>query len=373
MSEMRHPLAWYDNIPVFGWLMLRGKCRYCRAPIAMRYPIVEFMAAALFVLYYIMFFIEQRGPCPPEPTFARNLSIQQDWPIYMLYMLTVAALLAVEPDRRGAVHHPDRNAVADGRRGRARAHDHRPAKPAGGTLNIAGPPSALAAGAAAGLLISIVLLRRGLIPLSFEHDAPRWSTSASSMSENWRRARADNRQPPPPPKEMTRGQIRAEIRKEMYFLMPPMILGAMWVIACWKIAPIGRLWVSLTRYDWFTGLCGALLGALVGGFIVWITRILGTLGFGREAMGMGDVHLMFGVGAVIGAGASTVAFFIAPFFGIAIAVYMLFAGKRRELPYGPYLSLGAAFAMIFYCPIADALRPGLSAIVILLRQTLTGA
>jgi hypothetical protein len=39
---------------------------------------------------------------------------------------------------------------------------------------------------------------------------------------------------------------------------------------------------------------------------------------------------------------------------------MFVVGKRRELPYGPYLSLGTAFVMIYYCPIAEYLRPGLS-------------
>jgi leader peptidase (prepilin peptidase) / N-methyltransferase len=38
-----------DNIPVLSWIVLRGKCRYCRAPIAVRYPIVEAGTAALFV------------------------------------------------------------------------------------------------------------------------------------------------------------------------------------------------------------------------------------------------------------------------------------------------------------------------------------
>ena len=93
----------------------------------------------------------------------------------------------------------------------------------------------------------------------------------------------------------------------------------------------------MLAHNWLAGMLGALLGALIGGFVVWLTRILGTLGFGRVAMGLGDVHLMFGVGAIIGAGAATIAFFIAPFFGIAIAIYMLLTGTRRELPYGPYL------------------------------------
>lgn len=46
------PIAWYDNLPVLSWMLLRGRCRGCRAPIAMRYPIVEGVTAALFGLLY---------------------------------------------------------------------------------------------------------------------------------------------------------------------------------------------------------------------------------------------------------------------------------------------------------------------------------
>jgi leader peptidase (prepilin peptidase) / N-methyltransferase len=39
----------YDNVPVFGWLLLRGRCRSCRAPISARYPIIEALTGALAV------------------------------------------------------------------------------------------------------------------------------------------------------------------------------------------------------------------------------------------------------------------------------------------------------------------------------------
>lgn len=39
--KCKHRLAFYDNIPVFGWLMLRGRCRYCHEPISAQYPLVE--------------------------------------------------------------------------------------------------------------------------------------------------------------------------------------------------------------------------------------------------------------------------------------------------------------------------------------------
>ena len=43
------PIKPYDNIPVFGWLLLRGRCRGCREPISVRYPVVEALTAALAV------------------------------------------------------------------------------------------------------------------------------------------------------------------------------------------------------------------------------------------------------------------------------------------------------------------------------------
>jgi leader peptidase (prepilin peptidase)/N-methyltransferase len=44
------PIKPYDNIPVFGWLILRGKCRNCGLPISPMYPLVEFATGLIFVL-----------------------------------------------------------------------------------------------------------------------------------------------------------------------------------------------------------------------------------------------------------------------------------------------------------------------------------
>lgn len=51
----RHKLAWYDLIPVFSYLLLSGRCRYCKEPISAYYPIVEFLTGLLFVLIYYFF------------------------------------------------------------------------------------------------------------------------------------------------------------------------------------------------------------------------------------------------------------------------------------------------------------------------------
>ena len=45
-----HAVRPWDNVPVVSWLVLRGRCRDCRAPIAVRYPLVELSTGVLFVL-----------------------------------------------------------------------------------------------------------------------------------------------------------------------------------------------------------------------------------------------------------------------------------------------------------------------------------
>jgi leader peptidase (prepilin peptidase)/N-methyltransferase len=47
-----NPIKPYDNIPVFSWLILRGKCRNCGLPISPMYPLVEFATGLIFVLTY---------------------------------------------------------------------------------------------------------------------------------------------------------------------------------------------------------------------------------------------------------------------------------------------------------------------------------
>lgn len=43
-------IKWYDNVPVLGWMWLRGKCRACGTPISIQYPLVELLTAALWVM-----------------------------------------------------------------------------------------------------------------------------------------------------------------------------------------------------------------------------------------------------------------------------------------------------------------------------------
>jgi leader peptidase (prepilin peptidase) / N-methyltransferase len=48
------PIKLYDNVPVLGWLLLRGRCRKCHEPISPRYPVVEALTAALAVAVIVV-------------------------------------------------------------------------------------------------------------------------------------------------------------------------------------------------------------------------------------------------------------------------------------------------------------------------------
>lgn len=51
----QRPIAWYDNVPLVSWLVLRGRCRGCGAPISARYPAVELLTGLLFLACLLQF------------------------------------------------------------------------------------------------------------------------------------------------------------------------------------------------------------------------------------------------------------------------------------------------------------------------------
>jgi leader peptidase (prepilin peptidase) / N-methyltransferase len=49
-TRCARPLAWYENVPIVSYIALGGRCRGCREPISLRYPVIEALTAAMFAL-----------------------------------------------------------------------------------------------------------------------------------------------------------------------------------------------------------------------------------------------------------------------------------------------------------------------------------
>ena len=351
----------------------------------MRYPIIETVTALLFVGYYVAFYILQWRACCPQPmvtsTWTDDLGgiheiaqrsvwiFSESAPIYFLYMGLISALLAASLIDAELFIIPIQipwfiaivgfvvHAIVD-----------RPMLP--GSLNLVGSYGqvwiALSAGSSVGLLITLILWGLKIIPTSFARGEV-LEIDVRMMQEELEQAKLEGREieQEPLPEPYTGKEMRKEIGKEMLFLTLPLLLGGLAVAGNIYVPWVRNLFEQATHQNWLTGLLGSLLGAMAGGFVVWIMRIFGTLGFRRIAMGLGDVHLMFGVGAVIGAAGSVVAFFIAPCFGLLIALYVRLMRKQREIPYGPFLSMASAAVMLLYCPIEAYLAPGLQGLLII--------
>jgi len=52
--KCKHKISWYDNIPLFSFIWLQGKCRHCKKKISWQYPVVEFITGVLFIIAWYL-------------------------------------------------------------------------------------------------------------------------------------------------------------------------------------------------------------------------------------------------------------------------------------------------------------------------------
>ncbi len=329
-----HGLAWYDNVPILGWLWLRGRCRYCKAPISAQYPLVEAACAALFVGVFWLDYHSGLRPGLLEAGFGAT------WPVLVVQLVLVAGLLVstvidarlyIIPVRITHVVTAVAAVVLPVAAAWMPAVGHN--APMVETQGLGA-----AIGGATGLAVALLLLRFGLLPRSFDE-------VEETLDESQ-----------PMDAFLSHPHPRREVLKECLFVGMPVVAA---IVGCWLMyvpqsyTPLDNQYPLAIRV-----LGGVVAGYLVGAGVVWVVRILGTLTFGREAMGLGDVHLLAAIGAVMGWREAVLVFFIAPFFGL-LGAAVLSAGQRlwkirgRVIPYGPYLAGAAVVVMVWHEPLID--------------------
>lgn len=102
---------------------------------------------------------------------------------------------------------------------------------------------------------------------------------------------------------------------------------------------------------WIVSLAGALFGALVGGGSLWLVGAIWKALRGVEAMGLGDVKLLFGIGALFGWRLTVLTIFVGAFTGALAGIVLLSRQKDKDLqtqiPFGIFLGIGSIVAMLF--------------------------
>jgi len=337
-------IRFYDNIPLVSWIVLGRKCRYCKGTISPRYFVIELLTGLVFTGLFILYFhfALRRG----MGTFLGG-----GWFVYLLHIILLAALIAasaIDLERWLIPLSICWFATAVGLVGAALGVYVIDLVEISGYLllpSASASASSLAAGAAIGLAISLGLLATGLIKRSYESEDV--STDQNEPRVTSHESRVTNHE--------SRINHRLEVCREIIFLLPIIACSAAAYCITREIPAVRSWWVNFSQVPAIAGLFGSLWGYFVGCGVVWATRIFGTLGFGKEAMGLGDAHLMGAAGAVIGPVFVVVAFFVAPFFGLAWAGFQMFFKKTRQIPYGPFLSLGIVTVMILHDLIIDYL------------------
>ncbi|MDQ3132448.1 MAG: prepilin peptidase [Acidobacteriota bacterium] len=102
---------------------------------------------------------------------------------------------------------------------------------------------------------------------------------------------------------------------------------------------------------WLVSLIGAVLGGLVGGGFLWLVGAIWKLLRGVDAMGLGDVKMMFAVGALLGWRLTLLSIFLGAFSGAIIGIFVIYRQKEKDLqtqiPFGIFLGIGSILSLLF--------------------------
>ena len=229
-------IAFYDNLPVLSYVLLRGKCRGCKKHISARYPLVEILCAALFI------------------AVAWHDGLAAALPFDLIFAAALLALVFIDAEHMllpNAITYPG---------------------------------------------IVFALIARLALP---------YLTATHHFDD-----------------------------------LPSLAHGAL------ANSPI-----------WLTSVVGGLLGALIGGGSLWLMGWTWEKLRGIEAMGLGDVKMMFMVGAYLGWRLTIITIFVGVLSGSIIGIVLMARGGKKDmqmlLPFGVFLGLGAIVALLFGSQVAE--------------------
>ncbi len=322
-----HRIRPYENIPLLSWLALRGRCSSCRSPISTRYPLVEALMAAGFVVLALRWPVETYGTTalPLMALFA--MLVMLAWIDIDHYLLPDSLTLpALVVGLLGSfVYHP--------------------------AAELPGPADALFGGAiGAGILVMVnrlgsLVLRRlrdtreRLWPIGMDQVGVAaligalfgWGVGVLAAALS----------------------VAVNLATRRTWRLSEPLLYTLWFLAL--LASTAGLWIDPVSAIGGT-LAAAGSVAILGAFYWWLKD----LGKKPEeeapseddepiAMGFGDVKLAAVLGVMLGWQSLVVAMLFAFVFGAVGGLIAKALGGGRQVPFGPYLVLGGLVAL-FYGP-----------------------
>jgi len=229
-------IAFYDNIPVVSYLVLRAKCRHCKERISFRYPAVELLTAALFT------------------AVAWHDGLSVALPFDLVFVSALLALVFIDAEH---------------------------------------------------MILPNVITYPGIVFAVIARIAIPYLSGTSHFDD-----------------------------------IPSLSQGAL-----------------ANMPFWVTSLTGALIGALLGGGSLWLMGWTWEKLRGIEAMGLGDVKMMFMVGAYLGWRLTILTIFVGVLTGSIIGIALMARQGQRNmqmlLPFGVFLGLGAIAALLFGVPLVE--------------------
>src|SRR5215216_5322616 len=229
-------IAFYDNIPVLSYVVLRAKCRHCKEHISFRYPAVELLTAALFV------------------GVAWHNGLSAALPFDLVFASALLVLVFIDAEN---------------------------------------------------MILPNVITYPGIVFALVARIAIPYLTGRPHFDD-----------------------------------IPSLSGGALADMPVWVIS-----------------LAGALIGALIGGGSLWLMGWTWEKLRGIEAMGLGDVKMMFMVGAYLGWRLTILTIFFGVLTGSIIGIFLMARQGQRNmqmlLPFGVFLGLGAIAALLFGAPVVE--------------------
>ncbi len=315
-------VQWYDNLPILSWLILRGRCRWCYAPFSIRYLLIEALVGGITAaVAWAAFQPEHRWTAWWAQAAGMQEAMAQALACAAILALTYYLIVSVFTDLDHMII-PDELTKS---------------------FQVAAPFLAALTGAN---------LAFGWAPAGWllKHDAfggvatavtPFVTAVAAALAVLWLSlplARVVYGRFCAGPMAWTADDHRGFRTGVLWFtaaMIPPT------VVAVWAIGHPGPIRV------FGLALAQAVLGSLAGWMSLYLIGLVGTVVFRRNAMGFGDVKFLAPIGCFLGPVGVVYAFFCAAIIGTAIGIPMRLLRARREIPFGPYLALGAAVVLVW--------------------------